>query len=57
MHGGQEHAVTIALEVVVVLVSVASATAFLALMVWAARQDGRDQRRYDRLVRRYRRKA
>jgi len=48
--------VTIALEIVVVLVSVATATAFLALMVWAARQDGRDQRRYERLVRRYRRK-
>ena len=48
---------TIALEIVVILVSVATATAFLALMVWGARQDGRDQRRYDRLVRRYRRKA
>ena len=48
---------TVALEVVVVLVSVATAAAFLALMVWAARQDGRDQRRYERLVRRYRRKT
>jgi len=46
-----------ALEIVVVLLSVASASAFLALMVWGARQDGREQRRYDRLVRRYRRKA
>ena len=46
-----------ALEIVVVLLSVASATAFLALMVWGARQDGREQRRYERLVRRYRRRA
>jgi hypothetical protein len=56
MYGRSGRIVTTALEIVLVLVSVATATAFLALMVWAARQDGRDQRRYDRLVRRYRRK-
>jgi hypothetical protein len=48
---------TIALEAVVVLISVATAVGFLALMVWAAREDGRDQRRYERLVHRYRRKG
>jgi hypothetical protein len=47
--------VKIALEALVVVVSVASAALFFALMVWAAREDGRGQRPYERLVRRYRR--
>jgi hypothetical protein len=44
----------VAAEVLVVCLSVASAVAFFALMVWAARADGRGQRPYERLVRRYR---
>jgi hypothetical protein len=35
---------------VLVLMTVGGAVAFLALMFWGAREDGREQRRYERRV-------
>ena len=47
---GISHVVRIAAEVVLLVFTVASVAVFLALMLWGAREDGRDQRRYETLV-------
>jgi hypothetical protein len=40
--------------VVVAVLTVGGALAWIALLLWAARADGRDQRAYDSALRRYR---
>jgi hypothetical protein len=41
----------IALEVVLVIITLGSAVAFLTLMFWGAREDGREQRRHEHRLR------
>jgi len=41
----------IALEVVLAVITLGGGVAFLMLMFWGAREDGREQRRYERRLR------
>ena len=43
-------------SVVVAALAVGGAVAWIALLLWGAREDGRDQRTYDSALRRYRRR-
>lgn len=48
---GYTYGMRIALEVALLVVTVAGTVALLALMLWGAREDGRDQQRRDRRLR------
>ena len=45
----------LALSIAVAVLGVGGALAWIALLLWGAVQDGRDQRSYDAALRRYRR--
>jgi hypothetical protein len=46
---------TTAAAVLVAIVALGGALAWIALLLWGARGDGRDQQAYDEALRRYRR--
>ncbi len=44
----------LSLQILLAALSVVGALVFLGLVLWGARQDGREQRSYDEALRRYR---